>query len=392
MGLAGSQTDNKAYYNKPQIGNTFPDTNIGKDPQTYREQVGGIGFSSFELDLWGRVRNLAEESRDNALAAQADMEGVRLSLRSLLATTYILMREYDAQTELLETLVKSYEQAQVITENRFRGGVDSALSVSRARAQLDSARAQLEDVMEKRALFEHQIATLVGQPASSFHIARDQTRLQMPQIPLEMPAQMLERRPDIAAAERRVAAANAGIGVAKAAWFPVFSFSAFTGVDALIAQNFMAQPASVWSLGPAMAFTLFDNGRRRALNDQALATFRYTSDNYRSVTLKAFQEVEDDLVRLNDLKREEQEVTEAVKDTARTEQIAWNRYKEGMVNYLEVVTAQTDAQRAQIQANDVRARRLRASVELIKALGGGYQQVGSTAADMPMVPANKTNG
>lgn len=373
LNLGGYDTESTNFYNKPRLYQSESQQPAGhQKPANYNEQFGGLELS-YELDLWGRVRNMVAEGKAQSEASAAELESVRLSLRASLANNYISMRGLDAQTQLISDVVVAYQKALTLTENRYRGGIDSAMDVSRARAQLDSARAELSDLSASRALYEHAIATLVGKPASGFSLAPGKLSLALPVQPLGVPSQLLQRRPDIAAAERQMAAANAGIGVARAAYFPTIMLGGFTGAYAVNSQQLSMAPMGIWSIGPSALLNVFDAGRRRAINRQAKDEMAIAAAQYRATVLGAFQQVEDNLALLNHLARESKHVNAAVKDTDKTLSIAMNRYREGMVNYLEVVTAQTSALRAQLLGINVQMRRLQADVNLVKALGGGYQ-------------------
>ena len=369
ISAAGSATQDNEFYNHPHI---IPNTGTSvTGPQRFREEYAGLG-ASYELDLWGRVRNEIAAGSAGAQAAAADVESVRLSLRASLVNNYISLRGMDAQAKLLSDVVDAYSKALTLTQNRFQGGVDSALDVSRAKAQLDSAMGQLSDIAANRALYEHAIATLVGEPASSFAIAPAQMNMALPTVPVGVPAALLQRRPDIAAAERRVYAANAEIGVARAAFYPTLMLSGTDGYDSVSASQFYLAPTNLWMIGPAAFMTVFDAGRREAIVNQAKAVYNIAGGKYRSTVLHAFQEVEDNLALLNELAKESKNVDAAVTDTNKTLSIAMNRYREGMISYLEVVTAQTAVLQVELQALNLRTRRLQANVNLVRALGGGY--------------------
>ncbi len=361
-------TQNKMYYNKPHL--SVP-TDGNATPQNYRDEYAGIGMA-YEVDLWGRVHNAIAAGHAQSEAAAADLESVRLSLRASLVSNYIALRGLDAQKSLLEDVVVAYGKALTLTQNRFKGGIDSALNVSRAQAQVDIAKGQLQDIEASRALYEHAIASLVGTPASSFKLAPAPFVMTLPQIPLGVPADILQRRPDIASAERQVAAANAEIGVARAAYYPTVMLGGLTGFESVAAENFMLAPVRVWSIGPQALMTLFDGGRRDAVTRQAEDTRDIAAAEYRATVLHAFQEVEDNLALLNQLATEAQSIDAAVRETNKTLDIAMNRYREGMVSYLEVVTAQTAALQVDLQSLNLRTRRLQANVNLVRALGGGY--------------------
>ena len=370
VSVGGAATENYQFYNHPHIeAGRGPGVT---SPQHFTEQYGDIG-ASYELDLWGRIRNEVAAGTAQAQAAAADVESVKLSLHANLINNYIALRNFDAQSQLLTDVVAAYTKALTLTQNRFEGGADSALDVSRAQAQLDSAKAELTDIAASRALYEHAIASLVGIPASSFTIAPAVINIALPNVPVGIPSKLLQRRPDIAAAERRVYAANAQIGVAKTAFYPTIMLQGGDTLDTIAAGSFLIAPTNVWMIGPTAFLTIFDAGRREAIVHQAEAVYRVAGANYRSTVLQAFQEVEDNLALLNQLAKESIQVKAAVKDTNKTLTIAMNRYREGMTSYLEVVTAQTSVLQVELQALNLRTRRLQANVNLVRALGGSYK-------------------
>jgi NodT family efflux transporter outer membrane factor (OMF) lipoprotein len=354
------QSDTRALRNRTQ-------------PSVYGDNALGL-MASYEVDLWGRVRNNVNAGEAGAQAAAADLESVHLSLRAELVNDYLALRMLDAQAKLLADELGDYGRALELTQNRFQGGIDSALDVSRAKVTLETARAKASDIKASRALYEHAIATLVGESASGFAIAPAVVDIRLPAIPVGIPADLLQRRPDIAAAERRLAEANARIGVAKAAFFPSVNLNAAAGYESTYQAAWLTAPNLFWSLGPSALLTIFDAGRRQAVVDQAEATFKVSGAQYRSTVLHAFQEVEDNLSLLDELSTESVALNEAITDTNHTLAIAMNRYREGIASYLEVVTAQAQAQQVQLDELNLRKRRLQASVNLIRALGGGWEQ------------------
>ena len=337
----------------------------------YGDQALGL-MANYEVDFWGRVRNAVKAGEAGAQAAAADLESIHLSLRAELASSYLALRMLDGQSKLLQDEMQAYDKALELTQNRFHGGISSELDVSRAKVELDTAKAKLSDISASRALYEHAIATLVGESASGFSIAPAVVDIQLPAIPVSLPTTLLQRRPDISAAERRMVAANARIGVAKSAFFPTVDLNAAAGYESMNQAAWLTAPSIFWAIGPSALLTIFDAGRREAVVAQAEASFNIAGAEYRSTVLRAFQDVEDNLALLNHLTEESVSINAAVTDTQRTLDIAMNRYVEGVASYLEVVTAQAVAEQVRLDELDLRRRRLQASVHLIRALGGGW--------------------
>jgi len=329
---------------------------------------------SYEIDVFGRVRNSVAAARASAQASAADLAVVDLSLHAELAMDYFTLRSEDAQQVLLDQTVSAYAEALQLAQNLYDGGAAPLSDVAQAQAQLETARTQDEDVRLRRAQTEHAIAVLVDQQASRFHLEPRPLPLQVapPALDAGLPSALLERRPDVAAAERRVASANASIGVARAAGFPVFNLAAALGLESTHGSTWLDAPSTLWALGPGMLLTLFDGGRRHALTDQARAAYDEQVANYRSAVTVAYSEVEDWLAALRQLERENTSESAAVEATRTELEQANFRYKAGAATYLEVVVAQNASLAAQLSAADIQARRMNASVLLVKALGGGW--------------------
>jgi NodT family efflux transporter outer membrane factor (OMF) lipoprotein len=328
---------------------------------------------SYEVDLWGRVRRTVSASREEAQASAADLQTANLSLHAELAVDYFELRSADDQKQLLDDTVKAYTDALQLTQNRFEGGAAPRSDVAQAKTQLDGAQVQDTDITVMRAQFEHAIATLIGKPPADFNITpAPKTALQLPVIPVGVPASLLERRPDIAAGERHVAEANDQIGIARAAFFPSLVLGATGGFTGTSITNWFNWPSRMWAVGPQMSQTIFDAGRRRAVSEGATANYDGTVSSYRQTTLTAFQEVEDNLAALRVLEKEAQQQREATTSAEESLQLFTNRYEGGVDNYLQVITAQTVLLTNQRNDIDIERRRMDASVLLVKAIGGGW--------------------
>jgi len=327
---------------------------------------------SYEIDLWGRVRRTVAAARHEAQATAADLETAQLSLQAELAMDYFELRAADAQQQLLDETVKAFEAALQLTTNRFQGGAAPKSDVAQAQTQLDTTRAQATDIRVQRAQLEHAIATLIGNPPAAFRLSPRPLDTRPPDIPAGIPSQLLERRPDIAAAERRVAEANEQIGIAKAAYFPTATLNASVGFEGSSFGNVLNASSLLWSVGASLTQTIFDGGRRGATSDAARAAYDATVAGYRQTTLTAFQQVEDNLAALRILEQEAQQQRRAVESAQLSLQLFTNRYRGGVDNYLQVITAQTATLANQRTEIDILRRRMDASVLLVKGLGGGW--------------------
>jgi len=327
---------------------------------------------SYEVDAWGRVRKNVESFREQAQASAADLATVNLSMHAQLALFYFQARSLDAQEQLLNSTVQYYEQALQLNLSRFQGGVASEVEVEQAKTQLETTRAQAIDVGVARSQFEHAVAVLIGKPPASFSLPPLPLRTPPPPIPAGVPSELLERRPDIASAERLMAAANARIGVAKAAYFPLLNLTGAGGFESGAITTLLSGPSGLWAVGASAFQTLFDGGRRRAASDQAIAVYDQTVANYRETVLTAFQQVEDNLAALRILEHEAQTQNEAVVAAQKSLDLSIQRYKGGVTSYLEVTVAQSAALADEVTAVNILGRRMVAAVQLIQALGGGW--------------------
>jgi len=328
--------------------------------------------SSWELDLWGGLRRALESSAAGAQASAADLAAARLSAQAELASDYFQLRVLDAQKQLLDDTATAFDKSLELTRNRYTAGVAAKVDLVQAETQLKSTQAQAIDTGVQRAQLEHAIAILIGKPPSEFSLAAVPLAVTMPRVPLGLPSELLERRPDVAAAERRAAAANARIGVAKAAYFPSLTLSGNTGFRSAAATDLFTASSRFWSIGPALAQSIFDAGLRRAQTEQAIAAYDATVAEYRQAVLAGFQEVEDNLAALRIL-GEEAEVQEgAVRAARESVLLTTNQYKAGIVSYINVVTVQTTQLNNERTAVGILGRRLVAAVTLVKALGGGW--------------------
>jgi NodT family efflux transporter outer membrane factor (OMF) lipoprotein len=335
----------------------------------YNIQLG----ASWEPDLWGSIRRNIESAGANAQASEADLANARLSVQATLAETYFLLRVQDAQIALLRDTVAAYVRSLQLTQNQYNAGIVARGDVAQAEAQLKSTQASMYDAQLTRAQLEHAVAVLAGKPPSELTIAVQPTLAAVfPDIPLVVPSELLERRPDIAAAERRAAAANAQIGVAQAAFFPSVSLSASGGLQSSVIGSLLSLPNHYWTLGAALAQAIFDAGLRTSQKEQAIASYDQAVATYRSTVLTGFQEVEDNLATLTLLAQAATVQQEAVAAAQQSATIALNQYRAGTSSYIAVVVLQAAALNNERNALGITARRLAASVNLVRAMGGGW--------------------
>lgn len=348
--------------------------------QPHSPQFSGVTYTdlqipfelSYQIDVWGRVRRTVESYRAQAQASAADLATVNLSMHSQLALFYFQARTLDAEEQILNSTVIQYQQALDLIENRFIGGLASDLEVQQAKTQLETTEAQAIDVGVARAQYEHAVAVLVGKPPASFSLPPLPLTAPPPPIPVGLPSDLLERRPDIASAERLMASANAQIGVAKSAYYPLVNLGATGGFESGAIGTLISGPSTLWSVGPSALFTVFDVGRRRAASDQAIAAYDQTVANYRQTVLTGFQQVEDNVAALRILEREAGVQDRAVAAAEKYLELANTRYTGGVTSYLEVTTAQTAALSDELTAVTILGRRLVDAVTLVQALGGGW--------------------
>ena len=346
--------------------------------------------AAWEPDVWGAVGKSVDISKANAQSSAALLQNALLSIQAQLAVDYFSIEELDMEESLLTAAMDSYAKALELTKVRYSAGIASQADVAQAQTQLDSTRAQETDVALSRAKFEHAIAVLVGQPPSAFSLSTGAIAGAPPAVPAFLPSQLLERRPDVSSSERQAAAANAGIGLARTAFFPTFTLAATGGYESGSFAQWINWPDRIWSLGASAAGTILDFGRHRAAYRQAKDEYDASVANYRQTALTAFQEVEDDLASLSYLAVEGVHQDAAVKSAEQSLQLEVERYKGGIVSYLDVIQTQNIALTNERNAAQVLGRRMEAAVDLIKAVGGGWDQSQLPFNKAPAAPAGKT--
>jgi NodT family efflux transporter outer membrane factor (OMF) lipoprotein len=364
IGTAPSATREKFSANRPGSvaqGKTFNDFVFPVD-------------LSYQVNVWGRVSKNVESFREQAQASAADLAVVNLSMHADLAVDYFAARTLDAEEKLLQNTVAQYEQALQLNEERYKGGVGSEVEVEQARTILETTRAQLVDVGVARAQYEHAAAVLIGKTPADFSLPPLPLTTPPPPIPVGVPSELLERRPDISAAERRVASANAQVGLAKTAYYPLVNILGTGGFESGSITTLLQGPSALWSIGASVVATVFDGGRRHAANDEAKAAYDSTVASYRQTVLTAFQQVEDNLAALRVLEQEASVQATAVQSAQRSLNLSNTRYEGGVTSYLEVITAQNAALSDEVTAVNILGRRMASAVILIEALGGGWDR------------------
>jgi NodT family efflux transporter outer membrane factor (OMF) lipoprotein len=383
VGLSAGSERERESVNTPLRGPTTP---------TYYNDNSIGGSVSYELDLWGQIRNEVAAGKANAAAAAADLENARLSLLAQLVDDYIQLRSLDRDSAILDETVQAYTRALGLTQQRHDAGIAPGLDVSQAQTQLNAARSQAAQTLAQRALMEHAIAALLGVSASTFSIKPQIVDLKLPQIPTGLPSTLLQRRPDIAGAQRRMMAANANIGVARAAYFPSLTLGAQAGFESQAFSNWLSAPSAFWAVGPNALLSVFDGGLRRAQVAQARAEFNASAAYYRGTVVSAFQQVEDSLAALNHYHDASVEEKAAIDAAQRTLDFSLALYKQGATDYLTVVTSQTALLQTRLQALNLDTLQLTASVDLIRALGGGWEDSTSSPASAQAPPAQGNHG
>ena len=345
---------------------------------------------SYQVNAWGRVSRNVESHREQAQASAADLAVVSLSMHANVAVDYFAARALDAEEKLLTDTVAQYKQALQLNEDRYQGGLSSEVEVEQARTILETTRAQMIDVGVARAQFEHALAILIGKPPAEFTLPPLPLTSTPPAIPVGIASELLERRPDIAAAERRVASANAQVGLAKAAYYPLVNITAEGGFNSGTITTLLQGPSVIWSVGPSALVTIFDVGRRRAFSDEAKAGYDFSVASYRETVLGAFQQVEDNLAALRILEQEAGVQATAVQAAKRSLDLSITRYEGGVTSYLEVITAQNAALSDEVTAVNILGRRMSSAVLLIQALGGGWDR--SSLPERPECCGKLTTG
>jgi NodT family efflux transporter outer membrane factor (OMF) lipoprotein len=329
---------------------------------------------SYQINAWGRVSKNVESYREQAQATAADLGAVNLSMHASLAVNYFAARTLDAEEQLLKRTVAQYEQAWQLNEDRYNGGLASEVEVEQAKTILETTRAQMIDVGVARSQYEHAVAILIGKPPAEFALAPLPLTTPPPAIPVGVPSELLERRPDIAAAERLVASANAQVGLAKAAYYPLVEIMGQGGFNSGSITTLLQGPSAIWSVGPSALATIFDGGRRHAASDEAKAGYDISVASYRETVLTAFQQVEDNLAALRILEQEAGVQATAVQAAQRSLDLSNTRYEGGVTSYLEVITAQNAALSDEVTAVNILGRRMASAVLLVQALGGGWDR------------------
>jgi NodT family efflux transporter outer membrane factor (OMF) lipoprotein len=358
---------------REQYSNNRPPHSSTFDGLTFNDFVLPINLS-YQANVWGRVSRNVESYREQAQASAADLAVVNLSMHATLAVDYFAARTLDAEEKLLKDTVAQYQQAFDLNEDRYRGGLGSEVEVEQARTILETTRAQLVDVGVARAQYEHAVAVLIGKAPADFTLPPLPLTTPPPHIPVGIPSELLERRPDIAAAERRVASANAQVGLAKTAYYPLVNIMGTGGLESGSITTLFSGPSAMWSVGASLVQTLFDGGRRRALNDQAKASYDSSVASYRQTVLTGFQQVEDNLAALRILEQEAGVQASAVQAAQRSLDLSNTRYTGGVTGYLEVITAQNAALTDEVTAVNILGRRMASAVLLIQAIGGGWDR------------------
>jgi NodT family efflux transporter outer membrane factor (OMF) lipoprotein len=358
---------------RQQYSNNRPPRSSTFDGLTFNDFVLPINLS-YQVNAWGRVSKNVESYREQAQASAADLAVINLSLHATLAVDYFAARTLDAEEKLLTDTVAQYQQAFQLNEDRYEGGLASEVEVEQARTILETTRAQMVDVGVARSQYEHAVAILIGKPPAEFTLAPLPLTTPPPAIPVGIPSELLERRPDIAAAERHVASANAQVGLAKTAYYPSLSLFGTGGFESGSITTLLQGPSALWSVGASSFMTIFDVGRRRALNDEAKTSYDSTVANYRQTVLTAFQQVEDNLAALRILEQEAGVQAVAVQAAQRSLDLSNTRYDGGVTSYLEVITAQNAALADEVTAVNILGRRMASAVLLIQALGGGWDR------------------